>query len=71
MKMMHAGDDPVFLRIRSSDRVELLILSDEWNLQANDQVVQLVSSTLGSRGSARIAEPPATTRQTSDSAAGL
>ncbi|MDE2745203.1 MAG: DNA polymerase III subunit alpha [Chloroflexota bacterium] len=71
MKMMHAGDDPVFLRIRSGDRVELLILSDEWNLQANEQVVQVVTGTLGSQGSVRIAEPPATTRQTSDSAAGL
>lgn len=71
MKLMHAGSDPVFLRIRSGDRVDVLILSDDWKLNANEQVVQVVSGALGARGSAKIAEPPATARQTSDSAAGL
>ncbi|MYE07016.1 MAG: DNA polymerase III subunit alpha [Chloroflexi bacterium] len=71
MKMMHVGEDPIFLRIRSGDRVDVLVCSDEWRLKANDQVVQVVSGALGERGSVRIAEPPDTVRQMSDSAAGL
>ena len=71
MKLMHRGADPVFLRIRSGDRVAVLRCSDEWLLQANDQVVQLVSNTLGERGSVTIAEPPERVVRAGDSAAGL
>ena len=70
MKLMHTGSDPVFLRIRAGDRVELLLCADEWRLQANDQVVQMVSNTLGQRGSATIAEPPEQPVRAGDSAAG-
>ncbi len=71
MKLMHAGDAQVYLRIRQGERVEVLVCSDEWRLQANDQVVQMVSKTLGDRGSVNIADPPGQPAQTSDSAAGL
>ncbi len=71
MKMMHAGPDLVYLRIRGGDRVEVLRCSDEWRLRANDQVVQMVGKTLGERGSATIAEPPASRAPAGDSAAGL
>ena len=71
LKMVHIGEDEVFLRIRSGDRVEVLILSDEWRLRANNQVVQVVSGTLGQRGSVTIAEPPDQSIRAGDSAAGL
>lgn len=71
MKLMHAGDAPVYLRIRHGDRVEVLVCSDDWRLQANEQVVRMVSKTLGSRGSVNVAQLPSPTAQTSDSAAGL
>ena len=71
MKLMHAGDAPVYLRIRHGERVDVMVCSDEWRLQANEQVVQMVSKTLGDRGSVNIAQPPAEPAQTSDSAAGL
>ncbi|MCY3921815.1 MAG: DNA polymerase III subunit alpha [Chloroflexi bacterium] len=71
MKMMHIGTDFVYLRIRGGDRVAVLRCSDEWRLQANDQVVQMVGSTLGERGSATIAAPPSARVRAGDSAAGL
>ena len=71
MKMMHAGSDPVFLRIRAGDRVEVLLCSDEWRLEANEQVVQMLAKTLGERGGAMIAEPPEQPVRAGDSAAGL
>ena len=71
MKMMHIGTDFVYLRIRGGDRVAVLRCSDEWRLQANDQVVQMVGSTLGARGSATIAAPPSARVRAGDSAAGL
>ena len=71
MKLMHAGDARVYLRIRHGERVEVMVCADDWRLQANDQVVQMVSKTLGDRGSVNIAQAPDDTVQTSDSAAGL
>jgi DNA polymerase-3 subunit alpha len=71
MKLMHAGNAPVFLRIRHGEQVEVLVCSDEWRLAANEQVVQMVSKTLGDRGRVNIAEAPGRRVQTSDSAAGL
>ncbi len=71
MKLMHAGSDPVFLRIRQGDRVDVMVCSDEWRLDANEQVVQMVSRTLGERGSATISASPAATVPAGDSAAGL
>ena len=71
MTMMHTGADPVYLRIRAGDRIEVLLCSDDWRLAANDQVVQMVAKTLGERGSATIAEPPEQPIRAGDSAAGL
>ena len=71
MKLIYSGEDAVFLRIRSADRVELLVLSDEWRLQANDQVVQTIANTLNQRGSVSIAQPPEQSVRAGDSAAGL
>jgi len=71
LKMMHVGNDEIFLRIRCGERVELLVCSDEWRLKVNEQVVQMVSGTLGARGSVTIAEPPGQITQSGDSAAGL
>ena len=71
MKMMHAGEDAVFLRIRSGKRTDVLVLSDEWRLQATDQVVQTISNTLKDRGSVTVADPPQQSVRAGDSAAGL
>jgi len=71
MKLMHAGDAPVYLRIRRGERVEVMVCSDDWRLQANEQVVQMVSNTLGDRGSVNVAELPVPAAHTGDSAAGL
>ena len=70
MKMIHIGSDMVFLRVRSSEQVELMVCSDDWRLKANDQVVQTLENTLKGRGSARIAPAPTATVQGIDSAAG-
>ena len=71
MKMMHSGTDPVYLRVRVGERVEVLLCADEWRLQANAQVVQVLAKTLGERGSVTIANPPPATVRAGDSAAGL
>ena len=70
MKMMNAGGDAVYLRIRSGERVAVLVCSDEWRLRANEQVAQMIAGTLGERGSVRIAPPPERAAQAGDSAAG-
>ena len=71
MKMIHSGEDAVFLRIRSGKRTDVLVLSDEWRLQATEQVVQTISNTLKDRGSVTVADPPQQSVRAGDSAAGL
>ena len=71
MKMIHSGEDAVFLRIRSGKRTDVLLLSEEWRLQATDQVVQTISNTLKDRGSVTVADPPQQSVRAGDSAAGL
>ena len=71
LKMVHAGSDAIYLRIRSGEQVEVLVCSDDWRLKANDQVVQFVSGTLGERGSVRMAPLPEQPVRAGDSAAGL
>ncbi len=71
MKMMYSGENAVFLRIRSGKRTDVLVLSDEWRLQATDQVVQTISNTLKDRGSVTVADPPQQSVRAGDSAAGL
>ena len=71
LKMVHAGSDAIYLRIRSGEQVEVLVCSDEWRLKANNQVVQFVSGTLGERGSVRMAPLPEQPVRAGDSAAGL
>ncbi len=71
LKMVHAGSDAIYLRIRSGEQVEVLVCSDEWRLKANNQVVQFVSGTLGERGSVRMAPLPEQPVRAADSAAGL
>lgn len=71
MKLMHAGDCPVYLRIRQGSKVQVLVCSDEWRLKADDQVVQMLSRTLGERGAVAIASPPEPAFRAGDSAAGL
>ena len=71
MKMIYAGDAPVYLRIRQGERVEVMVCSDDWRLEANEQVVQMMSNTLGERGSVSIVETPGEAVRSGDSAAGL
>ena len=71
MKLMHQGTNPVILRIRCAGRVEVLVCGDDWRLEANQQVMQMLSRTLGDRGSAVIAEASTPTLRSGGSAAGL
>ena len=71
LKMVHAGSDAIYLRIRSGEQVEVLVCSDDWRLKANDQVVQIVSGSLGERGSVRLAPLPERPVRVGDSGAGL
>ncbi len=71
MKLMHVGDDPVFLKIRQGERVEVLLCSEEWRLEANEQVKGMVARTLGEWGNVAISELPTPMIRVGDSTAGL
>ena len=70
MKLMYPQRDPIFLRVRSGERVEVLVLSDEWRVKADETVAGSIGSKLGDRGSVKVAPVPESVMVAGDTAAG-
>ncbi len=70
-KMIHPGADRIFLRIRQGEREQLMVCSDEWMVQANEQVIRLLSNSLAGGGSVEVRPQALASPGTADSAAGL
>lgn len=71
MRLIHRGSDPVYLRIQHNGQEQVMVCADDWRLEANNQVVQIVSSSLNSQGSVEVRRRGSRHQLASEGAAGI